>query len=380
MITLRDSCLIVVVGVLSACSGGSGPEHCELGNEQSVARVVAKDFDAIELVRTDAGPLAIWSEPSGTFVRALHADGRPRAGTVRVGPRCEGGLAAAGDGSELELACLAHAATAKTGDEGGLFVQRLSRELRVTRRQVLGRAGPLSEGVTLVRAARGFEVAWQDASSEAHRIVWAKTEDPDSAREVSQPGRMAFSPSLSERGGATVLAWAENWVERDRLESRIALYDHRATPRTALRIAHSAASPRLVNTKQGLVLAYRDRLRESDKPGLHVVRLGAGGEALESPLRVGRADGVGRPALCACMGGIVTATPRTYGGDYFVGINWLTPELERLRGEQQFYEDSHAFTQVAAVCLGSHALLLVAEFPQLQRETTALRAVPYRCR
>ena len=96
-------------------------------------------------------------------------------------------------------------------------------------------------------------------------------------------------------------------------------------------------------------------------------------------VRVGRADGVGRPALEPCMGGLVSATPRTYGGDYFIGINWLDAELTRSRGEQQFYEDSHAFTHVAASCQGPHALLFIAEFPQLTRETAALRAVSYEC-
>ena len=63
------------------------------------------------------------------------------------------------------------------------------------------------------------------------------------------------------------------------------------------------------------------------------------------------------------MDGVVVATPRTYGGDYFVGVNWLDDGLTRTRGEQQFYEDSHAFTQVAAVCLGAHALLLDCGVP-----------------
>jgi hypothetical protein len=79
------------------------------------------------------------------------------------------------------------------------------------------------------------------------------------------------------------------------------------------------------------------------------------------------------------MGGLVSATPRTYGGDYFIGFNWLDRSLRRARGEQQFYEDSHAFTQVAATCLGAHAVLLIAEFPQLHRPGAALRALPYRC-
>jgi hypothetical protein len=200
---------------------------------------------------------------------------------------------------------------------------------------------------------------------------------------------MAQAPALATSGGETALAWAENWIERGELRSRLVIWDRPAAPRTLLERAHVAAMPQLFPLGDGLGLGYRDRAGPGAKTGLYLAKVGrakvglakvgARGEKLAT-VRAGRADGVGRPALQACMHGVVTATPRTYGGDYFVGINWLDESLERPRGEQQFYEDAHAFTQVSAACFGAHALLLIAEFPQLQRDTTALRAVPYRCR
>jgi hypothetical protein len=142
---------------------------------------------------------------------------------------------------------------------------------------------------------------------------------------------------------------------------------------------HFAASPQLVVVDGRLLLGFRDR-RGGAKTGLYLARVPSFGAVRGRAVRVGRADGVSKPALLACMGGVVAATPRTYGGDYFVGINWLDRDLRRVRGEQQFYEDAHAFTQVAATCLGAHALLLIAEFPQLQRKSAGLHAVGYGCR
>jgi hypothetical protein len=103
------------------------------------------------------------------------------------------------------------------------------------------------------------------------------------------------------------------------------------------------------------------------------------GPRMIEPVRVGRADGVGRPSLAACMGGIVTATPRSYSGDYFIGLNWLSSELRHPRREQQFYEDARAFTQAATACLGERALIALAELPQLDRPKADLHIATYAC-
>jgi hypothetical protein len=296
--------------------------------------------------------------------------------------RCEGGFdaLASGDGG-LTVACLLHPTRGKHDQPGGVLLHAVDRALRVTSTRMVGSAGAQSEGVALARGPRGLELAWHDGSPDAHRIFWSSlAQGAAPPLQASENGRMAQAPTLATRHGTSVLSWAENWIDRGKLASRLVIWDRRAPPRTLLSRAHVAAMPQLFSLGGGLVLGYRDRTGSDAKTGLYLATAGELGERLGPAVRVGRADGVGRPALEPCRDGVVAAPPRTYGGDYFVGINWLDRELGRPRGEQQFYEDAHAFTQVSAACLGSHALLLIAEFPQLQRDSTALRAAPYRCR
>jgi hypothetical protein len=96
-------------------------------------------------------------------------------------------------------------------------------------------------------------------------------------------------------------------------------------------------------------------------------------------VRVGRADGVGRPVLQRCLGGLVAATPRTFAGDYFVGVVHVDSALERLSAEQQFYEDSHEFAQVAAACQSSDVLLLIAERGRLGAGRATLHSATFTC-
>jgi len=55
------------------------------------------------------------------------------------------------------------------------------------------------------------------------------------------------------------------------------------------------------------------------------------------------------------------------------------PALRALSGEQQFYEDSHEFAQVASVCLRDRALLLIAERGKVGKGRAALRSVSFGC-
>jgi hypothetical protein len=364
----------------AACDRGARRRFCRLGAEHEVARTSQKQLDAIELVTIGSNAVALWSEPGGLFARRLDGEGRPRGERVRLGARCEGGLVAAADAPDIEVACLVHPERGKQDDPGGVLVLRITPALALVRSQRLGRAGALSEGVGMARGSKGLELVWHDGSPDAQRVWWASLADGEaSAQVMSQNDRLASAPAITALSGVTVMAWAENWLRGDDLVSRIVYWDHRAAPKTLIRNVHVAASPQLLALGDQLVLGFRDR-RAGAKTGLYLARIADRGAQEAEAVRVGRADGVGRPALTPCMDGVIAATPRTYGGDYFVGINWLDRALQRARGEQQFYEDAHAFTQVAGACLGSRAVLLIAEFPQLHRASAALRAVPYTCR
>jgi hypothetical protein len=368
-----------VLGLACGCNGRDGQQFCQLGAEHEVVRTGAKDLDGIELVTVGQKVLALWSEQGGLFARWLGDDGRPEGASQRLGARCEGGLAAQREGDALEVACLVHPQRGKHQDQGGVLMQRVARDLSLQASRLLGTAGSLSAGVVMARGGHGLELAWHDGSPDAQRVWWGRLADAAaSARIASQGDRLASAPTLTAVAGSTVLSWAENWLEGSELFSRIVVWDRRSAPRTLVPLVHVAATPQLFALDHELVLGFRDR-RAHEKTGLYLAKVAEGSRAADA-VRIGRADGVGRPALAPCMNGVVAATPRTYGGDYFVGVNWLDRDLRKARGEQQFYEDARAFTQVAAACVGSHALLLIAEFPQLHRESMALRAVPYSCR
>jgi hypothetical protein len=371
--------LCAVPGWACGCDGRERQQFCQLGAEHEVVRTGAKDLDGIELVAVGRQVLALWSEQGGLFVRWLGDDGLAQSASRRLGARCEGGIAAQRDGDALEVACLVHPQSGKHQDQGGVLVHRIGRDLSLHASRLIGTAGSLSAGVVMARGRQGLELAWHDGSPDAQRVWWGRLADAGASAQItSQGGRLASAPSLTTLAGSTVLSWAENWLEGGELLSRIVSWDRRSAPRTLVPLVHVAATPQLFAFDRELVLGFRDR-RAHDKTGLYLAKVREGARAATA-VRIGRADGVGRPALTPCMSGVVAATPRTYGGDYFVGVNWLDRDLRKARGEQQFYEDARAFTQVAAACVGSHALLLIAEFPQLHRDSMALRAVAYRCR
>ena len=396
---MRAAFLLLIAALCGACQRSAGQRHCRLGPEHTVALSRAKDFDGIALVESGArgqGAVALWSEPSGLYAQQLDPFGAALGARVRLGARCDGGLdALARPGPEpgFDVACLLQPVRGKHDEPGGVLWLAISPQLNPTRRALLGSAGPLSEGVALARTQQGLELVWHDGAADSQRVWWLVPAVPGAVPQtISEAGRVASAPSLA-RGpdGHGLASWAETWVDGERLHSRIVAWSHRGGRRTLHQVGNYAAMPKLValsgaapalrggaaSDAGGLVLAFRDH-REGEKTGLYVAPLGANG-LQSTPVRVGRADGTGRPALTPCMGGLVSATPRTYGGDYFIGINWLDAQLARSRGEQQFYEDSHAFTHVAASCQGNHALLFIAEFPQLTRPNAALRAVSYTC-
>ena len=71
-----------------------------------------------------------------------------------------------------------------------------------------------------------------------------------------------------------------------------------------------------------IVVLHIEHARESRARPRHFFPRAIIGHRLEKILNAA-------PHHLVADGGIVSATPRTYGGDYFVGINWLDPELRQ---------------------------------------------------
>jgi hypothetical protein len=365
---------------LSACD--SAGRRCHFSSDHQVFRSEAGLFDDVALVRQHDGPLAIFSDPSGTYSRALDEHGLPRSRVQRLGERCDAGLAAAVSGEALWLACArrAHA----NGDTGSVSVYTVSAERdTLSERQRFTPVGSESQGVALAVSAGRARVAWQDAALGGSQLRYAEVGSV-LTQVLSEADWYAGTPRLIAEDSQLIALWDESREHGSDYESRIRTLDLGARGRaggagmTVMEAQDASPGPAMVlDPKGGSWLAFRDRRKGKRKSGLYLTRM-YGSRASEI-VRVGRADGVGRPTLTPCLSGLVAATPRTFAGDYFVGVVQVDPDLQTFSLEQQFYEDSHEFSQVAAACLDSRMLLLIAERGRLGGGRAALRSVGFSC-
>jgi hypothetical protein len=342
-----------------------------------VFRSEAGLFDDVALVKSAAGPLAFFSDATGLYARELDDSGLPRKRAERIAARCDGGLAAAVSGKELWIAC---ARRAQAADLGAVSVYTF--EGALDERQRIGPVGGESHGVALAVYAGRVRVVWQDAALGGAQLRYADSGAPV-PHVISDPDWFASTPQLSATDAQLIAVWDESQEHGTEYESRVRMLDLSGRSRTAVATtvleAHDASpSPAmLVDPRGGSWLAFRDRRKGRRKTGLYLAHLF--GSRASEVVRVGRADGVGRPTLTACLSGLVAATPRTFAGDYFVGVVQVDRDLKAFSLEQQFYEDSHEFSQVAASCLDSRLLLLIAERGRLGGGRAALRSVGFSC-
>jgi hypothetical protein len=326
----------------------------------------------------------VFSEATGLYARQLDAQGVPRGSALRLGPRCDAGVSAAVSGGKPWLAC-ARRATDQVETSGEVSLYALDRSLGIERLERFGRVGRTSHGIALTAVADGILVTWQDAALGSARVWLVRAPNAAEPRLLSEGAWYASTPGVVLRGEQPYATWAETREQGAGFESRVRLLDvgdHAGPPSpvTVVTTHDDAPSPQLAASGTGLWLAFRDQRRLGrKKTGLYLARLDALGKTLGDPLRVGRADGVGRPVLRACLGGLVAATPRTFAGDYFVGVIRATTDLRGLSGEQQFYEDSHEFAQVASSCVHDRVLLVIAERGKLGGGRAALRSVTFTC-
>lgn len=369
-------CIVVLaIFVLSACE--STGRRCHFGSDHAVFRSEAGLFDDIALVKAASGPVAFFSDATGLYARALEDAGLPRKRTERIGERCDAGLAAALSGTQVWLAC---ARRAHGEDPGAVTTYMFDGKL--TERQHFSPVGSESQGVAVAVVAGKVRVVWQDAALGGAQLRYAEA-GPPVTHVISDPDWFASTPRLSVTDSQLIALWDESQERGSEYESRIRMLDVGGRTRSAAAAtvmeAHDASpSPAmLVDPRGGSWLAFRDRRKGRRKTGLYLAHL-LGSRASEV-VRVGRADGVGRPTLTACLSGLVAATPRTFAGDYFVGVVQVDPDLQTFSLEQQFYEDSHEFSQVAASCVDERLLLLIAERGRLGGGRAALRSVAFSC-
>jgi len=363
----------------SGCEGSG--KRCRFGSDHAVFRSEGGLFDDVALVQSAEGPLAIFSDTTGVYTRALDEFGLPRRRAQRVGERCDAGLDAAVSGKDLWIAC-ARRAGPEVGPGSVSVYLAADGQGALTERQHFGPVGAESHGVALAVHAGRARVAWQDAALGGAQLRYAETGSVLTYM-FSDGDWFASTPRLSALDSKLIALWDESQQRGEDYESRIRMLDlsghSRSGTGTTVMEAHDASpGPAMViDPKGGSWLAFRDRRKGRRKTGLYLSRLS--GDQASEVVRVGRADGVGRPTLTACLSGLVAATPRTFAGDYFVGVVQVDPDLQAFSLEQQFYEDSHEFSQVAASCLDQRLLLLIAERGRLGGGRAALRSVGFSC-
>jgi hypothetical protein len=375
---------------LSACDR-TREASCRFARELRVFDSASLALDDIALTGSGGAQLAVFSDEAGLHVRALGADGRPLAAEARIGERSPGGLAAITAPSGTWIACLRPGETREASAGHAVTLYRYERAHGATALARFGTAGHKSQGITLHAFGDGAWLGYQDAIVGEARTwlmslqLTAATAVVRESRVLSQPGLRGGAPSFAVQGARAYAVWPEAHDAVARVmwsslahgaQPRVLYATHDPLPSPAVALASASTAD--------FVVGFRDRRDKRRKTGLYLVPVDADGRPARAPRRIARADGTGRPALEACGAArgraIVAATPRTFGGDYFVGAVSIDPALEHLSGEQQFYEDSREYSQVAASCAGDSTLLLIAERGKAGRSRAALRAVPFTCR
>jgi hypothetical protein len=404
----------VVIAVIAAFGCDARSVKCRFGREQRVFESERSVIDAVAIGALGARQLLVFSDPTGLFVTALAQDAG--ASRLRIGERCAGGLALVSEDTRAFIACLRTQGTAvanlAVGDQdavdqagidqaagvrgaSALSLYALDAQLRVRPLAELGRAAPRSFGVALVRADRDLVVAWHDAEPGARRVWHARLPQlaagvPGALAEptlLSGQHAQAGPPTLALHRGHVWAAWSEGHLEAASTQIRITNLSQptaagAGAATTAATTRVEDALPVLTSDARGLLLAFRDRGRKHERQGLYAQRLTDRGSASGKPTRIARADGDARPQVASCARGFVFATPRTFGGEHFVGVVHSDLELSSISGEQQFYEDRHEFTHVASSCNGSEAEsvdLVIAEQARAPHTRASIRLVTARC-
>jgi hypothetical protein len=371
-------CCDALIGLLllAATSCERSPPVCRFGPEYRLFQSGAQVFHDLRTLSLGKGMLALFSDSSGAHALPLDQKGAPQGPPRRLFDACDGGLDADSSKREVHVACLRREPAAQ------VTLYALGPALSVRELTRFGHAGRISTGIALAGGSAGaLALAWHDAAASGGRIWYVEPGRMREPRQLSDDAWEASAPSLARHAGRLYACWAETRYSGERAESRIliGIPAGREPAQVVLTSRDPAPSPRLAASADGLILSFRDKRESLRKTGLYLARVDAAGRLSGPVVRAGRADGQAAPVLEPCLGGVVSATPRTFAGDYFVGVMRADTELRRLSAEQQFYEDSREFDRVAVHCERDQAVLLIGERGRLLRGNAALRSTTFHC-
>jgi len=404
----RVATVIVATVALLACAS-EPPVRCRFEDSHTLD---ASDLGAshVALVSRASGLVAIWSAREGLFVRALDGEGAPTRGARRVGPECDGGIAAASVDDELVIACSRRARDDKAQD-GSVVLIGLDAQLDARRARSIARVGRDSLGVDLAPRSDGtWSVVWHDGYVGAWSVMRARVsleraavdevsheDDEDSATEgdVGDPhvdaeelssGVLAASPyprvhvRASEAGDEALFVFEESWLDGGFARGRVLVARERGgVPIAVEELEAHDARAQLVHDGRSWVLVFRDLRRPSPRASLFARRLGDDLRPVEPARRVTRADTDGSPRALTCGEHVVVVVPRTWDTDVLVGLDLLDARLRKPVPEQQVYEWSARFPFADAACVEDAVITLVASRPSVGGGEAALHTLGMRC-
>jgi hypothetical protein len=349
-----------------ALTAGCGVEStadstCVLEPAQVIAEANAPNYQGVALDSKGERIVAAYSSRDGLFVRPLNERGVPLASPTRLGDPCSGGV-------DIEVAKDRVLVACSRRDDGsgymsGVVLYTLDGELHATYEASLGNAGRDAAGIDVERADGKDYVLYHDGTQgvQAIKLVTVAGGHP-TERVLSRPGHLGGEPSLRIWGKSVYATFSETNVSAlNAQETEVMVQRDQDLARVVRKVSVQDPAPHLTRDAEGLVLTFRDKAKDDRKAELYVARLDQEMSVSDVPLKIGRANTDGAPALFVCNTAHLALLPREYGGENYIAIHTLDPSLKNAGGGHQFYGNSRDYVMGAGSCVESSLVVLAAE-------------------
>jgi len=346
-----------------------------------IAHPSATRFDDIAVAATRTGALSVWSEPAGTYARALDERARPSGPSLRIAERCKGGIdlatTSATRGNGVWLAC---SRPHVDPEQAELTLLRLNAAGHPETQERIGLVGRDGAGVSIAVDGQRLLVAWHDGSVQAY-VARLMIDNAGKRQYVtlSDPVFAAGAPSITARDGHWIAAFSETRIDLPHSVTRVMLRSDRRAARILAETDVSDAAPIVGWDETSPWIAYRDRRAKNPKPELVALRLSTKLTPSGASHPVGRANGEGGPSLVTCGNLRVAALPRDYASERYIGVHALDAALENLESGHQYYANSRDFVLAASACVGGSALVLASERKAPADPGASLMAMSFGC-
>lgn len=381
----RRLTLALVAVALAGC--GDDPVRilegaCSFREEHRLALPDGPIVDDVALATDGARAVAVWSERAGAFVRPLDATGAASGEARRIGPGCDGGLAASlGEDGTLRVAC---GRRGREGhDDAGALQLYAILDAQVTTEATVGELGTDGAGVSLaVDRAGSVWVGWQRAERTTSEAWLARVAEGAVPERLSSPRFRASRPSLIADGDRVLAAWAETWIDpRGEVEGRVMLRAGSRAARPVAELAFDASLPVLQRgVEDDVLLGFRDRRPERSRPRFQVARVEDQGTTIGRVESAAHANARGPSTAVACGGHVFVVAPRTHSRtERLVSVRRYSRELVGQGPEMQIYEHGAAFEHADTACVDGRLVVLFASRRGRQAARSSVRSVAVDC-